>query len=120
MEEAADFAWASAKATHTVLLCEMERGTLDWTQTHRTDRTRRAHAQKHATNYKQNWGNSEGQKKPWYCKLYQSGSCSHNRDHENGGKLYKHISAFCLTQGRQAVHPGKECKGVYRNVAKNE
>ena len=54
MEDATDF--ACAKATHAVLLCEMERGSLDWTQTHRIDRIRRAHAQKHTTNYKQNWG----------------------------------------------------------------
>ena len=38
MEDATDFAWASAKAAHAVLLCEMERGSLDWTQTHRIDR----------------------------------------------------------------------------------
>ena len=26
MEDASDFSWVSAKACHTVLLCEMERG----------------------------------------------------------------------------------------------
>ena len=45
MEDATDFAWASAKAAHTVLPCVMERGSVDWTQTHRIDRIRRAHAQ---------------------------------------------------------------------------
>ena len=32
MEDATDFSWASAKAkaSHAVLLCEMERGSLDW------------------------------------------------------------------------------------------
>ena len=41
MEDVTDFAWASAKAAHEVLLCELERGSLDWTQTHRIDRIRR-------------------------------------------------------------------------------
>ena len=29
MEDANNFAWSSAKAAHAVILCEMERGTLD-------------------------------------------------------------------------------------------
>ena len=46
MEDATDFSWASAKASHAVLLCEMERGSLKWSDTTRIDRIRRAHAQK--------------------------------------------------------------------------
>ena len=42
MEDASDFAWGSAKAAHAVLLCEMERGTVTWHDTHRMDRIRRA------------------------------------------------------------------------------
>ena len=44
MEDATDFAWSSAKAAHAVLLCEMERGTVCWSDTNRIDRIRRAHA----------------------------------------------------------------------------
>ena len=39
-----DFSWASAKASHAVLLCEMERGTVDWSNRSRIDRIRRAQA----------------------------------------------------------------------------
>ena len=117
MEDATDFASASAKAAHVVLLCEMERGSVDWTQTHRIDCIRRAHAQKHTTNHRQNWGKIENNERPWYCKLYQNGTCSHSRDHESGGKVYKHICAHCLTQGRQAAHPERDCKSLN---AKNE
>ena len=46
MEDANDFSWASAKASHAVLLCEMERGTVDWSNTSRIDRIHRAHAQR--------------------------------------------------------------------------
>ena len=44
MEDAKDFLWASAKASHAVLLCEMERGTVDWSNTPCIDRIHRAHA----------------------------------------------------------------------------
>ena len=121
MEDATDFAWASATAAHAVLLCEMERGSVDWTQTHIIDRIRRAHAQKHKSNHRQNWGKNENSKRPWYCKLYQNGLCSHNRDHESGGKMYKLICAHCLVQGRQAAHPEKDCRSLNaKNSAKNE
>ena len=43
MEDATDFSWTSAKSAHAVLLCEMERGSLDWFNTDRIDRIRRAH-----------------------------------------------------------------------------
>ena len=113
LEDAANFSWANAKAAHVVFLCEMERGVLDWSHTERIDVIRRAHAQKH-TNQRQNWGRNDSQKKPWYCKLYQSGTCFHSRDHEHNGKLYKHICATCLTQGKQAAHPQKDCTLVKR------
>ena len=72
MEDANDFSWASAKASHAVLLCEMERGTLEWANTERIDRIRRAHAQRHNPGNKQNWAqNQDPQRKPWFCKSYQ-------------------------------------------------
>ena len=73
MEDVSDFARGSAKVAHAVL-CEMERGTVDWHDTHRIDRIRRAHDQKHTG--KQNWDRSLEVKKPWFCKLYQQGHCT--------------------------------------------
>ena len=54
MEDAQDFTWQSAKASHTVLLCRMEEGKVDWLETAKIDRIRRAHAQRgvHITNQK--------------------------------------------------------------------
>ena len=37
-EDATDFSWQGAKAAHAVLLCEFERGTLNWENTARIDR----------------------------------------------------------------------------------
>ena len=56
MEDASHFSWQSAKASHAVLLCEMERGKVTWEDTTRIDRVRRAYAQKHQGMGRQNWG----------------------------------------------------------------
>ena len=37
MEDATDFSWSNAKASHAVLLCEMERGAVTWQDTGRID-----------------------------------------------------------------------------------
>ena len=46
MEDANDFSWASAKGSHAMLLCKMEEGKLQWSDTLKIDRIRRAHAQR--------------------------------------------------------------------------
>ena len=108
MEDATDFTWANAKAAHAVLLCDMERGVLDWSHTSRIERIRRAHAQKHHVQ-RSNWGKHEMVKKPWYCKHFQSGTCMYSKDHEHGGKMFRHICVHCLAQGKQVNHSGKDC-----------
>ena len=110
MEDATDFSWSNAKAAHAVLLCDMERGILNWGDTEKIDRIRRAHAQKHQ-NSKQPWGKSTfDSKKPWFCKQYQTNSCTFNKDHESFGKTQKHICAFCLSIGKTLNHPECECR----------
>ena len=109
MEDATDFTWQGAKAAHAVLLCEMERGTLQWEDQDRIDRIRRAHAQKHAP-ARGGWAKpSDPGRKPWFCKNFQSGSCTHSKDHEFNGKVQKHICAFCLMGGKQLNHAEKDC-----------
>ena len=112
MEDTTDFSWQGAKAAHAILLCEMERGSLSWED---TDRVRRAHAQKHIPSGKQNWGRAD--KKPWFCKNFQTNSCP--KDHEVNGRVNKHISAFCLTLGKQLNHSEKNCNSK-SNHPKNE
>ena len=118
MEDATDFSWASAKASHAVLLCEMERGSLKWSDTTRIDRIRRAHAQKH-TSFKSNWVKNSDSKKPWFCKAFQTNVCRFQKDHEVNGKTHRHICSYCLSQGRIMSHPEKEC-AFSKKVPKNE
>ena len=110
MEDATYFSWQSAKAAHAVLLCEIERGSLQWEDMDRIDRIQRAHAQKHVVN-RNGWAkpSDHSSRKPWFCKGFQTGVCTHTRDHESNGKLQRHICAHCLMGGRQLNHPEKDC-----------
>ena len=97
------------------MLCEMERGVLTWEDSYRIDRIRIAHTQKHVVSSKASWvKTSDIGKKPWFCKSFKSGNCTHMKDHEMKGKLHKHICAFCLGVGKQLGHPKKDYiqKGV--------
>ena len=116
MEDATDFSWQGAKAAHAVLCCELERGTVTWNDSHRIDRIRRAHAQKHVSNSAKTWGKLEQKRKPWYCKFYQNGTCTHNKDHEVGGRLHRHVCATCLQQGKVSAHPEKDCSMVNKQT----
>ena len=82
MEDATDFTWQGTKAAHAVLMCEMERGSLQWEDTDRIDRIRRAHAQKHGSVTTFNL--------------------------ETAPTLGT-ICAFCLMGGKQLGHAEKEC-----------
>ena len=43
LDDATDFSWASAKASHAVLLCRMEQGEIKgWVETEKIDWVRRA------------------------------------------------------------------------------
>ena len=108
MEDATDFLWQGAKAAHAVMLCEMERGVLSWEDSDRINKICTAHAQKHMVSSKPGRTRSgDASRKPWFCKSYQSGNCTHSKDHESNGKLQKHICAFCFSIGKQLGHPKK-------------
>ena len=118
MEDTTDFSWQNAKGSHAVLLCDMERGNLTWHDTDRIDRIRRPHAQRHTT--RQNYSrNSDVGRKPWFCKAFQAGTCNYNKDHDQNGKLQRHICAHCLSNGKTLNHAEKDCFAK-RNMSKNE
>ena len=68
IEDATDTLWGSAKA---VLICEMAKGTVSWSDTGEIDRIHNAHPQNHLHFGRPNsvTGDLET-KKPWFCKLY--------------------------------------------------
>ena len=104
IEDASDFCWANAKAAPAVLLFEMERGTVWWTDTECIDRIRRVNKQVNKIGFK-----PDSQKKLWYCKSYQTGMCFQTMDNAQEGRIHKHVCAFCIGQGRIIHHPEKNC-----------
>ena len=86
MEDANDFSWQAAKASHAVLLCRMEEGKVEWHETHKLDRIRRVDVQRGVG---QNSGGGTKQirsePKTTACRFYQRGLCHHQKDHETRG-----------------------------------
>ena len=121
MEDANDFSWQSAKASHAVLLCRMEEGKVEWHETHKLDRIRRAHAQRGVGQNSGGVGTKQTRPEPkaTACRFYQRGLCHHQKDHETGGVFYKHVCSACYAMGREHRHMVKDCRASSR-VTKNE
>ena len=135
LDDANDFSWQSAKASHAVLLCRMEQGEItSWSETDKIDRIRRANAQKHTSTFQssapfqksrkfqgqnQNQGQSQAKvAKTMPCIYYNDGSCSHQKHHETRGVYYKHICSTCFAhQGKSSAHSAGECR---QKNSKNE
>ena len=122
LEDATDFSWASAKASHAVLLCRMEQGEItSWAETEKIDRVRRAHAQRHTSaSYggSRNVEKTHGSGKTAPCLYYNKGSCMQKQSHETKGTFYKHICSYCWQKESKAFpHTQIECKKL---ASKNE
>ena len=123
LEDATDFSWSSAKASHAVLLCRMEQGEIgSWSDTEKIDRVRRAHAQRHVGTHnasaRSDKSQSTGKSTP--CVYYNKGTCVQKATHETKGVLYKHICASCWSKdGKHFAHPQSECRKC-QSQSKNE
>ena len=125
MDDANDFSWISAKASHAVLLCRMEQGEVkSYSDTLAIDRIRRANAQKHVTNSPQTLSNAKKYgktTKSMPCTYFNQGTCVQKKSHETRGVLYKHICASCFTSiGKTFPHSEMDCKNKHRMQSKNE
>ena len=114
LEDATDFSWSSAKASHAVLLCRMEQGGIaSWQDTDKIDRVRRAHAQRHAnalaSGNRSDRSNNNNKSVP--CVYYNKNSCGQKSTHETKGVLYRHICSYCWSKdNKQFAHPQSECR----------
>ena len=124
LEDATDFSWAAAKASHAVLLCRMEQGEVkDWTEVEKIDRIRQAHAQRHVgsgmgSNPKGQDRSQAGPAKFTPCIYYNKNACSQNRTHETKGVLYRHICSACWAADNKAYgHSQVDCR---RTRSKND
>ena len=124
LDDAQDFSWSSAKASHAVLLCRMEQGEIGgWSEVEKIDRVRRAHAQRHSTpqtgqNVKNNDKNQKFPAKFTPCVYFNKNACSQVKNHENKGIFYRHICAACWElDGKAYAHSQLDCR---RTRSKNE
>ena len=125
MDDANDFSWISAKASHAVLLCRMEQGEVkSYSDTLAIDRIRRANAQKHVTNSPQTLSNAKKYgktTKSMPCTYFNQGTCVQKKSHETRGVLYKHICASCFASfGKTFPHSETDCKNKHKMQSKNE
>ena len=81
-DDANDFSWDAAKASHAVLLCRMEQGEIkNYAQVEKIDRIRRANAQRHISSVNapsQMAGSKKYTSKSTKsipCQYYNQGSC---------------------------------------------
>ena len=129
MDDANDFSWSAAKASHAVLLCRMEQGEVTgYDQIDRIDRIRRANAQKHVTQGPFNPNSAQFGKKTTLkagktmpCQFFNQNSCSHTTTHETRGVLYKHICSHCFTTANRTFqHSELDCRNKKKISPKNE
>ena len=100
MEDANDFSWHGTKVAHALLMCDMERGLSLGMILPVLPKSM----------FKTFGKNGEMvNKRPKFCKLYQSGACAFAKDHDSNGKLHSHSCANCFDKSRQLNHPEKDC-----------
>ena len=103
MEDASDFSWESAKASHAIVLTNMEADRLQWTDTDKVDRIRRAHAQRHVGVGQNSTARPSllkkskngGSKNGLNCKYFQEGTCRFTSHHRSAGQYYRHVCENC-------------------------
>ena len=123
MEDAQDFSWTAAKASHAVLLCRMETSDIaGWHEVEKIDRIRRANAQRHvsgSTGQNTSLNTYPTQKKSMLCKLSNNNTCRQPKHHETNGMYYKHFCSFCNTNsGKNYTHSEHECR-IKNKYSKN-
>ena len=57
-------------------------------------------------------------RKPWFCKPFQNGSYSFQKNHESNGKWQRHVCATCLERGKILSQSEKQC--TWAKHPKNE
>ena len=113
-DDANDFSWDAAKASHAVLQCRMEQGEVkSYTEVDKIDRIRRANAQRHqypsmSNQNSRKFGNKTSRTVP--CIYFNQNTCNQSRTHETKGVVYRHICSACFTNGKAFNYSEVDCK----------
>ena len=121
LDDANDFLWQAAKASHAVLLCRMQQSEVtSWSETDKIDQIRRANAQRHVVP-QTNSGSQKFRKnqvpqksvKSMSCVYYNDNSCNFNKNHETKRVFYCHI---CMFRTGCPQCPGLQTKMIKKRV----
>ena len=112
MDDANDFSWISAKASHTVLLCRMEQGEVkSYSDVLAVDRIRRANAQKHVANSAATSPQNPVFSKKFAkttrsmpCTYFNQGTCLQKKSHETRGSFTSISVLLVLLQQEKPFH----------------
>ena len=123
MEDANDFSWDAAWASHAVLLCRMEQWKVkNYTETEKLDRIRRANAQRHLANNSEevSYFQKKTKNKVLTWSYYNQGTCMHQKSHDTKGVTYRHICAYCFQQfGKTYSHSEQNGRSKTKKMTKN-
>ena len=122
MEDANDFSWDAARASHAVLLCRMEQGEVkNYCDTDKLDRIRRANAQRHVTTSSTEVQNSQKKLKIIGLSLAPTSIRAHVCT--KGPTIPKVPPTDCFQQtGKTYPHAEQNCrnKNTKKSMSKNE
>ena len=126
MDDANDFSWISAKASHAVLLCRMEQGEIkSYADVLAIDRIRRANAQKHmATSVASSSQNSVFPKKfgkttkSMPSIYFNQGTFCRKNLMRPGGSFISICASCFASAGKTFPHAETECKNKHKGQAK--
>ena len=116
LEDAQDFSWSAAKASHAVLLCRMEQGEISgWADCEKIERIRRAHP--HVTapppplkKVKKIKIRINNPAKPFLACISIKIPVQKS-SHETRGVLYRHICSACFSaEGKAFPHSQADCR----------
>ena len=82
MEDTTDFSWQNAKAADAVLCCELVWDMVSWENIEQIYRIWYMHVQKHTATTTKSWSKADSAKKPWFCRLFQNGTCQYTKDYD--------------------------------------
>ena len=123
LEDAQDFSWGVAKASHPVLLCRMEQGEIRYfSESEKIDRVRRAILKDTCHKVKVKLKIIEPNLDKNIAKPCHVSSSTriHVESHETKGVLYRHVCSTCLEKlGKSFVHSDLDCRNKLKN-SKNE
>ena len=111
LQDVIDMPWEVSRGIHAVVLQEMEKGAISWTDHSEIERIRRLYAHGQIvgqnpafTNNTKATESSHMDKKKIVCSYFNSGKCSRSGDHNTETVIYRHICSYCYTDIKRAFH----------------